>query len=211
MKLLPRCRQDSVTSAQMKLAISDTSFPADKGRLRIGYANAAKTQWNSLTMMIPILPRAMGNLHKMGKFGMFSPKKKTDYMMEIVSRIRMLMEKIPIPLPIDCLLQAEWLFVLPRPKSKQRKNSHTYERIGTSPDGDNYVKTIKDCLQKKRIFKRGKKEYFGAGLITNDSIITKNTDERIYGPRPCIILKLTIKSKACELPPFAQKMLGGDR
>ena len=88
--------------------------------------------------------------------------------------------------PLTIPLCVEWVFSL-----QVTKSIHTYEYKHTRPDGDGYLKTTKDCLQEKKLFKLQNGTYqMGAGIIQDDSIIVKETTIKAYGPTTGIGIRI---------------------
>lgn len=161
-----------------------------------------------LRIFIPITPEAHGNNHRMASGVIFSPKEKKDYMRAVTGAI--LKMKRPME-PLSRPLIVNWLFLLPRPKANK---SHTYEYKSTQPDVDGFVKTTKDCLQDKKLFKTGKDKYFmGSGLIKNDSLIIKETAEKAYGKSNTVGIFIQLReaeSTRASAPSWVVAMCGSD-
>jgi len=105
-----------------------------------------------------------------------------------------MMKELNVPdIPFNFPIEVSWIFML--------EKSHTYKYKSTQPDVDGYVKTTKDCLQEKKLFKTGKaSSYVGAGIITNDSLVVKETSIKTYGPTNGIFIQIDRAKESPDIP-----------
>ena len=171
-------------------------------------SNAQKKLW--AVMYLPIQPEAHANNHRMANGVIFSPKEKKDYMRRVTWQASSLWEKKGLKM-IEFPIFLDWVFLLKRPKSIQ---GHTYEYKFTQPDVDGYVKTTKDCLQARNLFKAGPSKFFvGACIIKNDSLVVKESSEKAYAKNRTTGIFIQIRDASIEdnkPPSWACALYGKD-
>lgn len=134
---------------------------------------------------IPPVPKGRPRFARRGNFvQIFTPKETEKY--EKAVRTWFLREYGDMREPMDGCLKATYIFVLPRPKSKSKKQ----KLVNTKPDVDNLAKSFQDALDFKK-----KSHGKALGVIANDSRISTLMCSKRYpkdGEEPGTYFKIEV-------------------